>query len=71
MTRIAIKREYTKKWRCDYGRGMVSKIEKEMQKSAKWQVEWNGGASYEVYWDNLILHEREGYVVVLQYQMCS
>ena len=30
-----------------------------------------GGASYEVCWDNLILHEREGFVVGLADQMCS
>ncbi|XP_039118187.1 uncharacterized protein LOC120254107 [Dioscorea cayenensis subsp. rotundata] len=71
MTRIAIKREYTKKWRCDCGPSIIPKIEKERQKSAKWQVEWNGGASHEVYWDNLILNEREGYVVLLADEMCS
>lgn len=33
MNRIAIKRDYTKKWRCDCG---PTKVEKEKKKSAKW-----------------------------------
>lgn len=41
------------------------------KKTAKWLVEWNGRASHEVFFDNLVLDVREGYVVMLAKQMCS
>lgn len=71
MTRIVVKRDYIRKWTCDYGPNIVSKIEKERKNSTKWHVEWNGASSHEAYWDNLILHVREAYVVILSYQNCT
>lgn len=66
-----MKRDYIRKLKCDYGPNILSKIEKERKMSGKWMVEWNGGTSHEVYWDNLVLYVREGYVVLLANIMCS
>ena len=58
MTRKVVKRDYVRKWTCDYVPNIVSKIAKERKKSTKWHVEWKGASSHEVYWDNSVLHVR-------------
>ncbi|XP_039118366.1 uncharacterized protein LOC120254310 [Dioscorea cayenensis subsp. rotundata] len=65
MTRLAVKRDHVLKWKCECGPNIVTKLDKERKKCGKWHVEWNGGSRHEVYWDNLILHVREAYVVTL------
>ena len=64
--RIVVKRGYVEKWRGNYGPIIVEKIEKETKKSGKWQAEWNGCLRHEVFWDNLIIHARKDYVVLLR-----
>lgn len=71
MTRIVVKRENTAKWKSSCGPRICARIEKEREKSGKWQVEWSGGAKHEVFWDNLFFHAREGYVVLLENHNCS
>ena len=71
MTRIAVKRDYASKWKEEYGPNITAKLEKERQKSSKWLVEWNEDTKHEVYWDNLMMHVREAYVVILTEQKCS
>lgn len=39
MTRIAVKKDYTRKWMCDCGPNILAKFEKERNKGAKSQVE--------------------------------
>ena len=56
---------------CDCGPNILAKVEKERKKSAKWQDEWDEGACREAYWDYLVLHVREGFVVLLADHMCS
>ena len=34
-------------------------------------MEWNGCLRHEVFWDNLVIHAREGYVVLLRNHSCS
>lgn len=65
MTRIVVKREYVRKWTSGYGPNIVAKVNKERKISTKWHVEWNRASSHEVYWDNLVLHVRDAYVVNL------
>lgn len=71
ITGVVVKREFASKWQVICGPNIVAKLEKERKKSSMWQVEWNGGLIHEVFWDNLVLHVREGYVVKLQGQACS
>lgn len=42
----------------DIGPNILAKIKKK-KKTAKWLVEWNGRASHEVFFDNLVLDVRE------------
>lgn len=71
MNRIVAKREYATKWKVDFGPNIVAKIEKERNKSGKWQVEWNGAASDEVFWYDPELHVRESYDVKLARKSCT
>lgn len=71
MTRIAVKKQYALKWKNSCGPNIVSRIDKERKNSSRWYVEWNGGASHEVFRDDLVQHVREGYVVLLACQSCS
>lgn len=71
MTRLAVKRDHMVKWKCEYGPNIVTKLDKERKKCGKWHIEWNGGSRHELYWDNLILHVREAYVVTLAEHVCS
>lgn len=71
MRRIVTKRDNAAKWRSSCGLRILSRIEKKRVKSAKWQVKWIGGVKHEVFWDNLVLHRREGRVVVLENHNCS
>ncbi|XP_039113801.1 uncharacterized protein LOC120249377 [Dioscorea cayenensis subsp. rotundata] len=71
MIRIAVKRQFALKWKNSCGPNILARIEKERKKTSKWQVEWNGGASHEVFRDDLMQHAREGYVVMLACQSCS
>ena len=52
MTRIAMKGQYVLKWKISCGPNIVAGIEKEKKKSSRWQVEWKGGASHEVFRDD-------------------
>ena len=71
MNRIVAKRSYAMKWKTDFGPNIVSKIEKEKLKSGKWQVDWNGAASHEVYWDNPISQIKESFDVRISTMTCS
>lgn len=51
------------KWNSECGPNIVAKLEKERNKATNWQLEWNGVAIHEVFWDNLMYHVREAYVV--------
>lgn len=66
MTMIIVKKNYTKKFRGDYGPNILAKIEKERKKGAKRQVKWNESACHKVYYNNSVLYIREGYVVMLK-----
>lgn len=65
MNRIVLKRAFAMKWEYDCGPNIVKRIVKERNNSAKWMVEWNGGACHEIFWDDLVNHIREGYFVRL------
>ncbi|XP_039145936.1 uncharacterized protein LOC120283315 [Dioscorea cayenensis subsp. rotundata] len=71
MTRIVVKKQYALKWKNSCGPNIVSRIDKERKNSSRWYVEWNGGASHEVFRDDLVQHVREGYVILLACQSCS
>lgn len=71
MQRIVVKRDYANKWNGEYGPNIVAKIEIERQRSAKWLVEWNGDENFEVFWDDLMVHDRQAYVVILAEKICS
>ena len=71
MRRLVVKRDYAMKWKMDCEPNIVAKMEKERNKSVKWRVEWNSGASHEVLWDDTVQHVRHGYVVRLENHCCS
>lgn len=70
MQRIVVKRDYANKWNGEYGPNIVAKIEIERQRCAKWLVEWNGDENFEVFWDDLMVHDRQAYVVILAEKIC-
>lgn len=53
------------------GQIQLPKLTKKSKNSTKWHIEWNGASSHEMYWDNLVLHVREGYVVNLVDRICT
>ena len=71
MSKIVEKRGYVEKQRGDYGPNIVEKIVKERKKIGKWQVKWNKGSRHEVFWDNLVINARKGYVILLGSHSCS
>ena len=71
MQRMVVKRNCVKKWKVDFGPNIIAKLEAERSKSGKWQVDWNGAAEHEVYWDDVLLLVRETYVVKLANNSCS
>ena len=71
MRRLVVKRDCAMKWKMDCGPNIVAKLEKERNKSVKWTVEWNGGASHKVFWDDMVQHVRHSYIVRLENHCCS
>lgn len=71
MNKLVAKREQVAKWKSDRGPNIIAKIEKEMIKCGKWEVEWNGAASHEVWWYDPEQHVRESYDVKLASKSCT
>lgn len=71
MNWLVAKKDYAMKWRLDSGPNIATKIEKERNKSMKWRVQWNGGASHELFFDDMVQHVRHGHVVRLENHSCS
>ncbi|XVF65088.1 hypothetical protein PTKIN_Ptkin09bG0218700 [Pterospermum kingtungense] len=71
MKRLVLKREYMKKWKTNYAPRILERLEKSRKLAGKWEVEWNGSAKHEVYWDDAENHLRESYTVRLQNHSCT
>ncbi|OMP05788.1 Zinc finger, PMZ-type [Corchorus capsularis] len=71
MKRIVRNRQYGLSWKGDYGPRILAKLEKHRQRVGTWNVDWNGGNHYEVYYENADTQTREAFAVSLIYRTCS